>query len=195
MGGNNCDDVYFIVSEILFSTSTASTPIPNDITTLENKMKTLQQEKIELANETSKLEKEKGKLELEVTAFETEFPGIEYGRCDNAYALQNYDRICTDLTNCNIRLAQCDIQLTALRGELRTLQRSLDLVANVPGGVSLAAIDIDEKDIKSKLRSRSASDFVASKGNPFSGFGLSGHCPHFDPTLVPEDNRPKKLWS
>ena len=40
-----------------------------------------------------------------------------------------------------------------------------------------------------------ASDFTATKGKPFDGFGLINHCPFFDPTDVEEDKRNKKLWT
>mmetsp|Transcript_5093 Transcript_5093/g.7105 ORF Transcript_5093/g.7105 Transcript_5093/m.7105 type:complete len:541 (+) Transcript_5093:788-2410(+) len=40
---------------------------------------------------------------------------------------------------------------------------------------------------KSKLGEAYASDFKASRGLPFSGFGLTSHCPFFDPTDIDSD--------
>ena len=73
--------------------------------------------------------------------------------------------------------------------DLKTAQSAavndVDQVANALSGI------FDEQDYKSKLGKHSASDFAASGGRPFSGLGLCGHCPFFDPTLVAEDCRPK----
>ena len=67
----------------------------------------------------------------------------------------------------------------------------VDQVANALSGINLSVFD--EQDYKSKLGKHSASDYAASGGRHFSGLGLCGHCPFFDPTLVTEDCRPKKL--
>ncbi len=67
------------------------------------------------------------------------------------------------------------------------------LLANDLSGINLAVIP--DQNYKSRLGRHSASEFAASGCKLFSGLGLCGHCPHFDPTLVAEDCRFKKLWS
>ena len=71
--------------------------------------------------------------------------------------------------------------------------RQLTIVFPIESSRNINQPHVDEFNLTSKMGQHSASDFTASKGYSFSGFGVCGHCPFFDPTNVEEDGRNKKL--
>jgi hypothetical protein len=54
-------------------------------------------------------------------------------------------------------------------------------------GIGMDALTINPDAYVSKSGMKSASDFAASKSNPFMGFGLCGHSSSYDPTLSADD--------
>ena len=128
-------------------------------------------------------------LDEEITALKAKIEGYELRLNDATITESRYDKLLDLIKSRSENLTE----LLKLKNAQSAAVNDVDLVANALSGINLAFID--EKDFKSRLGRHSASEFAASGCKPFSGLGLCGHCPLFDPTSVAEDYRPKKLWS
>ena len=128
-------------------------------------------------------------LDEEIAVLKADIEGYKLKLNNPTITESRYFKFLELIKSCNDRLTQ----LLKLKIAQSAAVKDVDRVVNALSGINLAVFD--EKDYKSKLGRHSASEFSASGCTTFSGLGLCGHRPFFDPTLVAEDCRPKKLWS